>query len=119
MATKTTAKSSCKSSCKSCAKKCASKPKNIAAAARAQYDLSIPAEYEPISMWGYFGYEFLFAIPVVGWIICISFAFMAHNVNLRNFARSQFCYLIIYIIIICVLAGLGVLSTVFESLGMI
>lgn len=114
MATQTTAKKSCKSSSKSCA----SKPKNIAASRR-QYDLSIPAEYEPIGMWGYFGYEFLFAIPVVGWIICISFAFMAHNVNLRNFARSQFCYLIIYIIIVCVLAGFGVLSTIFESLGMI
>lgn len=77
----------------------------------------IPEDYEPISMWGYFGYEFLFAIPVVGWVLCISFALMARNHNLRNFARSQFCYLIIYIVIICVLAACGVLGAVVESLS--
>lgn len=60
----------------------------------------IPEEYKPISMWGYFGYELLFAIPCVGWIILLVFAFGGtKNVNLKNFARSYFCLLIIGIVI--------------------
>lgn len=110
---KTTAKTSAK-----CTKCCSKKSKTVAASYTPR-EVSIPEDYEPIGMWGYFGYEFLFAIPLVGWILCISFAFMAKNINLRNFARSQFCYLIIYIIIVCILAGFGVIGTIFESLGMI
>ena len=55
----------------------------------------IPEEYRPISMWGYFGYEILFSIPVVGFICLIVFAIGAKNVNKKNFARSYFCYTII------------------------
>lgn len=55
----------------------------------------IPVEYTPISMWGYFGYSILFSIPVVGWIFLVIFALTASNINLRNFARSQFCVFII------------------------
>ncbi len=105
MATKTTAKRTTKT--KSRAATTASIPREIL----------IPEEYEPIGMWGYFGYEFLFMIPVVGWIICISFAFLARNHNLRNFARSQFCWLIIYIVIFCLLAGIGALKTIVEALA--
>ena len=36
---------------------------------------NIPAEYKPISMWGYFGYEILFSIPLIGLICLIVFAF--------------------------------------------
>jgi len=79
----------------------------------------IPEDYQPIGMWGYFGYQFLFALPIIGWVLCISFALMARNHNLRNFARSQFCYLIIYIIIFCLLAGFGILQAIIESFGMI
>ena len=32
---------------------------------------SLSEEYKPISMWGYFGYEILFSIPVLGFIILI------------------------------------------------
>ena len=35
----------------------------------------LPVEYRPIGMWGYFGYSLLFAIPFVGWIIALVFAF--------------------------------------------
>ncbi len=87
-----------------------------AAAARAPREVSIPEDYEPIGMWGYFGYQILFGIPLVGWILCISFALMAHNHNLRNFARSQFCVLIIEIIIFCILAVSGVLKAVVDSI---
>ncbi len=94
------------------------KSKNVATT-RIVREAIIPEDYQPISMWGYFGYQFLFALPVIGWVLCISFALMAHNHNLRNFARSQFCYLIIYIVIFCLLAGFGVLQTILQSLGMI
>ena len=52
---------------------------------------------KPISLWGYFGYQILFALPVVGWILVIVFAFASPNVNVRNFARSYFCILIVIV----------------------
>ena len=107
--TKTTAKTTTKTT----------KSRPAAATARIVREAIIPEDYQPISMWGYFGYEILFMIPVVGWVLCISFALMARNHNLRNFARSQFCYLIIYIIIFCLLAGFGILQTIIESFCMI
>lgn len=56
----------------------------------------LPVEYRPIGMWGYFGYSLLFAIPFVGWIIALVFAFGVNpNVNLKNFARAYFCSLIV------------------------
>lgn len=60
---------------------------------------TIPAEYKPISMWGYFLYEILFSIPVIGQIILLVKALTAKNKNLKNFARSYFCLLIIGVII--------------------
>lgn len=60
---------------------------------------NIPEEYRPISMWGYFGYSLLFSIPCVGFILILIFSFGgARNINLRNFARSYFCYLIIAVV---------------------
>lgn len=56
---------------------------------------NIPEEYKPISMWGYFGYELLFSIPCVGFIVLLVMAFGSKNVNVKNFARSYFCYMII------------------------
>lgn len=57
---------------------------------------NIPEEYRPISMWGYFGYEILFSIPCVGLILLLVFSFGGtKNYNLRNFARSYFCYMIV------------------------
>lgn len=67
----------------------------------------IPEEYRPIGMWGYFGYELLFAIPFVGFILLIVFSFAASNKNLRNFARSYFCVLIIVLVIIAILLATG------------
>ncbi len=68
---------------------------------------NIPSEYTPISMWGYFGYQILFSIPVVGFIVLIVFALGASNVNLKNFARSYFCVLILGLIIMLILALTG------------
>lgn len=62
--------------------------------------VNIPEEYRPISMWGYFGYELLFSIPCIGFIILCVFALGGtRNINLKNFARSYFCLLIIGLIL--------------------
>ncbi len=77
---------------------------------------NIPEEYRPISMWGYFGWEILFSIPCVGLILLIVFAFGGtRNKNLRNFASSYFCVLILAIIIFFVVmifsASVGIMTS--------
>lgn len=47
----------------------------------------LPDEYKPISMWGYFGYEILFSIPIVGFIVLIVLSINGKNQNVKNFAR--------------------------------
>lgn len=76
---------------------------------------SIPEEYRPISMWGYFGYEILFSIPVVGFIFLVVFALGGtRNVNKKNFARSYFCFLIIFVIIMAILVATGLVGQVIQ-----
>ena len=66
--------------------------------------VNVPAEYKPISMWGYFGYEILFSIPCVGFILLCVFSFGGtQNVNLKNFARSYFCFFILAAVLILLL----------------
>ena len=80
---------------------------------------NIPEEYRPISMWGYFGYEILFSIPIVGFICLIVFAIGAKNVNKKNFARSYFCYTIIVclvaIVILAIMMATGAVSALSET----
>ncbi len=71
---------------------------------------SIPKEYEPISMWGYFGYEILFSIPVIGFICLIIFALGAKNVNKKNFARSYFCYTIICLVVLVIIFAIAMMT---------
>lgn len=80
----------------------------------------IPPEYRPLGAWAYFGYQLLFAIPVVGFILLIVFSTgAARNLNLRSFARSHFCFLavaaiaFVIILIIALAAGVG-LSSMFK-----
>lgn len=71
---------------------------------------NMPEEYRPISMWGYFGYELLFSIPCVGFILLIVFSVGGtKNINLRNFARSYFCYFIIVAVLVAILISTGLL----------
>jgi hypothetical protein len=66
---------------------------------------NLPEEYRPISMWGYFGYQILFSIPCVGFIVLLVFAFGGtKNVNLKNFARSYFCFTIILVVLVVLFA---------------
>ena len=67
---------------------------------------NLPEEYRPISMWGYFGYQILFSIPCVGFIALLIFAFGGtKNVNLKNFARSYFCFTIILVVLFTIAFG--------------
>ncbi|SDY07367.1 hypothetical protein SAMN02910264_01353 [Ruminococcaceae bacterium YAD3003] len=81
----------------------------------------IPEEYRPISMWGYFGYEILFSIPVIGFIFLLIFALGAKNVNKKNFACSYFCYtiicLVIFVIIFAIAMMTGATANLAEVLG--
>ena len=60
---------------------------------------NIPNEYKPLSPWAYVGYNFLFSIPIAGFIMMIIFAFDSSNINRRNYARSFFCAMLIGIIV--------------------
>ena len=81
-------------------------------------DNNVPSEYKPISMWGYFGYELLFGIPVIGFIILLVFAFGGSgNINVKNFARSKFCYVILLFVIFVVLTAIGMATGAAESIA--
>lgn len=64
--------------------------------------------YEPIGMWGYFGYEILFTIPIIGFILMVVFSISSNNINVRNFSRA---YLVISLI------GLILLFIICSSMG--
>lgn len=59
----------------------------------------IPEMYRPLGAWAYFGYQLLFALPIVGFICLIVFSCDSSNLNRRNFARSYWCSLLISVII--------------------
>ncbi len=68
-----------------------------------QQGQNIPYGYEPIGMWGYFGYSLLFSIPLIGLIMQLIYAFGGtSNINLRNFARAQFCVVILWVVVILI-----------------
>lgn len=84
-------------------------------------DKNIPEELKPISMWGYFGYEILFSIPLIGLILLLVFSFGGtRNINLKNFARSYFCFLLIGVVLFVIIfmsIGTFVFSTMSSTLG--
>ena len=62
---------------------------------------------KPLSMWGYFGYQVLFSIPVIGLVSLILISVFAKNVNVRNYACSFYCTLILTVALIVVVLALG------------
>lgn len=74
---------------------------------------NIPNEYKVLSPWAYFGYSLLFAIPLVGLILAIVFAFDNTNLNRRNYARSYFCGLILVaiMVVLFIVFGAGLFAT--------
>ena len=77
------------------------------------YERMIPRSFKPISAWGYVGYSILYAIPVLGWIFLFIHAIGAENRNVRSYARSYFCNLLL-VAIIAVVCG-GILVALFTS----
>lgn len=47
----------------------------------------------------FFGMMFLYAIPVIGWLICLITAFAARNENKKHFARAMLIWLIIGLVL--------------------
>lgn len=70
-------------------------------------DPSIPPYYRPLSPWAYFGYNILFAIPLIGLIFLIIFSFDNSNINRKNYARSFFIVWLLVIIVIAIIAAIG------------
>ena len=68
--------------------------------------------FKPITGWGYVGYSILWAIPVVGWLICLFTAIGSKHRNVRNFARSIFCRIFLLIILAAAAVGTVVLLDV-------
>jgi hypothetical protein len=59
----------------------------------------LPKAYRPISGWGYFWRTVLYSIPVLGWLILLFNAIGAKNRNVRYFARTPFCALLLALIL--------------------
>lgn len=78
----------------------------------------LPEIYRPLTMWEYFGYQILYAIPIVGWIFLLIHAFgTTKNKNLKNFARSYFCYFIILLAIALIIFAVFGAASVGSWLG--
>lgn len=76
----------------------------------------VPVEYKPIKAWGYFGYNILFAIPLVGFIFLLVYALGGtSNINLKNYARSFFCVFILSLIILLVVFVLAMMFGISDS----
>lgn len=81
-----------------------------------EYDaFNVPPEFRPLGAWAYFGLTILFSIPLIGLIFLIVFSFSDANINRRNFARSYFCFFLIFIILMIVAFFTGTLTTVIEA----
>ena len=63
-------------------------------------------EQKLMGPWGYVGWQILFSIPLVGFVLLIVFSFDNSNLNRRNFARSYWCALLLAVILIILVVGL-------------
>lgn len=70
-------------------------------------DNMLPEKYRPISSWGYVGYNILFAIPLIGFLLLIVFSLDNSNINRRNYARSSWCTLLLIIVIFAIVGYLS------------
>ena len=57
------------------------------------------SRYAVMSTKAYIGHTLLFAIPGIGWIICLIMAFAAKSLNKRNFAKALIIFFLIGIIL--------------------
>ena len=76
-----------------------------------QVNSQVSNQYKPISAWGYVGWGILFSIPIIGLILIIVFACGAgDNINLRNYAKSKLCVLLICVIIFVIMFALAIMG---------
>lgn len=52
-------------------------------------DVTPKGKYAVAGTGAYFGFMFLFGIPVIGWLVCFICAFVFKNKNLKNYAKSR------------------------------
>ena len=71
---------------------------------------SLPSKYRPIGAWGYFGYNILFSIPLIGFICLVIFACSSSNINRRSYARSFFCVWIVALVFFGILLAVAAAS---------
>ena len=71
---------------------------------------------KPISAWGYLGFQLLWAIPVVGWLLWLCAALFAKNQNKKNFARSYFCAFVLLLIVAVIMVALVFVA---QTLGIV
>lgn len=77
-------------------------------------------DYTPLGAWSYFLYTLLFSIPIIGFIFAIVFAVGGTNrINLRNYARSYFCWLLIMVVLVIILliVGFAIAGSVYNIFG--
>ena len=77
----------------------------------------IPKKYRPLTAWGYFFYQILFMIPIIGFIALIICSLSSSNIVRRSFARSYFCLFIVIIIILIILFAFGFLAEIAEMVN--
>ena len=59
----------------------------------------LPAQTDPVVGTGaFFGLEFLFALPLIGFICCLIFSFAPKNRNLKHYARGKLIWSIIALV---------------------
>lgn len=68
---------------------------------------------KPISAWGYFLRDLLYAIPIVGFIIALINALDHKNVNVKNHARSKFVFILVWFIMVVI--HFGFIFVIFAS----
>ena len=93
------------------------KQQNVAPQVTVNLENSIPYQYRPLGAWAYFGYAFLFSIPIVGFICLIIFSLSDDNINRRNFARSYWCALAIVLILFVIVLVLGLVFGFADTLS--
>ena len=60
----------------------------------------------PLSPWTYVGLTILYNIPVIGLIFLLIHTFSKKNLNRRNYARSFWCWLVIALLSLGLVAGI-------------
>ena len=84
-----------------------------------EFDPEEAKRVKPLSTAAYFWLMFLFAVPLIGFIVCLIMAFAAKNENRKHFARSILIWILVGLIISGVIALVGAIfgQTLLQNLG--